>query len=137
MGWPKTIAADEAPREILDLAHRLVPLLLTGDHRATAALRAQYGRASVSRVEFSGAGFFVEFSVPADAPRAEPGELTGGNARIEVEGLEHGAGCVLFVRDGMLRALEGYTYGEPWPERPIRVSLSEVVPLVQQEGPSP
>jgi hypothetical protein len=63
------------------------------------------------------------------SPRADQREISGGIAEIGVQGLEHGAGRVLFVRDGQLRSLEGYTYGEPWPERPTAVSLSNVVPL--------
>jgi hypothetical protein len=136
MGWPKTYAVGDAPAEMLELVRRLVPMLLAGDHPASAALRSQHARASVDRVELTGAGFFVEFSVPLDAPRAEPRELTGGNVPIQIEGLEHGAGCLLFVRDGILRTLEGYTYGEEWPERPIVVSLGEAVPLVPcSQGP--
>ncbi len=130
MGWPKTYAGNNAPAEMLELARRVVPVLLAGNHPASVALRAQYARASVTSVELTGAGFFVEFSVPPDAPRAEPPELKGGNVQMEIEGLEGGAGCLLFVRNGMLHTLEGYTYGEEWPERPMVVSLGEVVPLV-------
>jgi hypothetical protein len=130
MQWPKTYAGDDAPAEMLELARRLVPLLLAGDDPASAALRAQYALASVASVELNGAGFYVEFSVPPDAPHAEPPNLTGGHVSMGIEGLEYGAGCLLFVRDGVLQTLEGYTYDEEWPERPIVVSLHEVVPLV-------
>jgi hypothetical protein len=136
MGWPKTYSANDAPAALLDLAGRLVPLLLAGEHPALAALRAQYAAATVTGVELTGAGFFVEFSVPSDAPRVEPPQLTGGSVRIRVEGLEHGAGCLLFVRDGTLKTLEGFTYGEEWPERPSVVSLSDAVPLLSNDPPS-
>jgi hypothetical protein len=33
-----------------------------------------------------------------------------------VNGLAHGAGFVLFIRDGKLDILEGFTYDEPWPK---------------------
>jgi hypothetical protein len=102
----------------------------TGTTRALAVLRAQYAVATVTGVELTGAGFFVEFSIPSDAPRAEPPQLTGGSVRIQVEGLAHGAGCLLFVQGGVLKTLEGFTYGEEWPERPSVVSLGEVVPLL-------
>lgn len=32
-----------------------------------------------------------------------------------IGGLGHGAGFVLYVKDGRLDALEGYSYDEPWP----------------------
>ncbi len=34
----------------------------------------------------------------------------------DLEGVAHGAGFVLFIRDGALACLEGFTYDEPWPE---------------------
>jgi hypothetical protein len=34
-----------------------------------------------------------------------------------IEGLEHGAGFVLFIENGLLDNLEGFTYDEPWPDR--------------------
>jgi hypothetical protein len=40
---------------------------------------------------------------------------------IATTGVENGAGCLLFVRDGVLSSLEGYTYvGEEWPGTPGR-----------------
>ena len=42
---------------------------------------------------------------------------------VEIEGLRHGAGFVLFLGDGLLDMLEGYSYGEPWPSRVGRFSL--------------
>jgi len=41
---------------------------------------------------------------------------TLGNVQVSFPGLEHGAGFVLFINDGLISMLEGYTYGEPWPE---------------------
>jgi hypothetical protein len=36
---------------------------------------------------------------------------------VSVSGLKHGVGFLVFVEDGKLRELEGYTYDEPWPDR--------------------
>ena len=58
-------------------------------------------------------GFFVSFAVPAGAPRVDPPTASGGAVTVDLEGLEHGSGCVLFVRDGVISTLEGYAYGEP------------------------
>jgi len=33
-----------------------------------------------------------------------------------MDGLQYGAGFLIFVRDGTLKMLEGYSYSEPWPE---------------------
>lgn len=41
----------------------------------------------------------------------------------------HEAGCLLFVRGGVIATLEGYTYGDEWPERPVVISLTGPFPL--------
>jgi hypothetical protein len=103
MRFPKKYSAAAAPREVLALIDRLVPSLIEGDHPALAALREQFRRLRVREVEMMGVGFYAEFDVPLDAPLAEPSNFAGGNATIALEGASHGAGCVLFVRDGRRR----------------------------------
>jgi hypothetical protein len=39
-----------------------------------------------------------------------------GDVVAEVEGVENGAGFLLFIEDGRMTMLEGYMFGEPWPE---------------------
>jgi hypothetical protein len=122
--WPKTYSATGAPREMLDLTGRLMPLLLGGEDPACVLLREQYARATITEITLSGAGFFVDFEVAADVARVTPPNFQGGVVNIRVEGLENGGGCLLFVRDGVLSFLEGYTYGgEEWPEHPNVVEL--------------
>jgi hypothetical protein len=128
--WPKTYSPTDAPREVLDLAARLMPLLLAGDHPTYSLLREQYARAAIRKVELTGVGFSVTFEVPTDIARTVPAKFAGGNVRIEVEGIKHGAGCILFVRDGVLSVLDGYTYcGEEWPEHPVVAELRDSVSL--------
>ena len=92
--------------------------LLAADAPCAAALRAQYARAVVARREFSGAGFFTHFAVPADVRHVTPPDLhLGGD--LELEGMGEPVGVVLFVRGGVLDMLEGFTYTEPWPPRPV------------------
>ena len=91
--------------------------LLQGDYPPLAELRQQVLVSWVVTRDLTGVGFFTTLAVPQDAarsrlPRTEV-RLTGVDA--EIEGLEHGAGFVLYVTDGALDALEGYSYDEPWP----------------------
>jgi len=85
-------------------------------------------RDGVGRVDRG--GFFVSFSVPATAPRVDAPNASGGVVTMELEGLEHGSGCILFVRDGVISILEGYAYGEPFPDPPVVVALRDAVPIV-------
>jgi hypothetical protein len=48
--WPKTYSVTEAPEEMLDLAGRLMPLLLGGDGPTCVLLREQYARATIRRL---------------------------------------------------------------------------------------
>ncbi len=109
-------------------------VLLNDVRRSCAANRATRVRSRSRHIVLTGVGFFVNFDVDADAPRTEPiKNFTGGNVAIALEGVEHGAGCVLFVRDGVITMLEGYTYGaEAWPARPIVLALEQPCPLVSE-----
>ena len=36
---------------------------------------------------------------------------------MDFPGVKYGSGYVLFVKDGFITMLEGYTYGEVWPDK--------------------
>lgn len=127
--WPKIYLPHEAPPEVLALASQLVPLLLAGNHPAIVALRAQYAVAQITSVELTGVGFFVNYKVPEEAPRAVPSDFAGGNAYIELAGVNEPSGCVLFVHDGKLALLEGYTFAESWPEHTQVLAITQILPL--------
>jgi len=67
----------------------------------------------------TGVGFLTELAVAADVPAAPLASQVriGDVVAEEVEGLQFGLGFVLFVEEGRLAALEGYTFEENWPER--------------------
>src|SRR5262245_42269279 len=90
--------------------------LLAGEHPILEQLRVQYRAASPVTRELSGAGFFLEFEVPSHVPRVAPPNFELGDLAFELEGLEHEGGAILFVRDGVIRTLEGYSFENSWPE---------------------
>ena len=130
MTWPKIFDPANAPSELLDLVGRLMPLLLAGEHPTLVTLRAQYQQARIAKVELTGVGFFVDFEIPPELTRTEPRDLAGGGANIAVAGVKHGAGCVLFVREGRLTMLEGFTFDDEWPEHPQVLAIEDPVPLL-------
>lgn len=92
--------------------------LLNGDNSKFLILREQLNAAIVTDRKNTGSGFYVNFLVPSNAPRisANPsfeisnvvGKLNGGKLDV---------GFVLFVKDGGVSMLEGFTYGsEEWPQ---------------------
>jgi hypothetical protein len=99
--------------------------LLDGNHPVLAALRTQLDSCEVSSREFTGVGFFTNLKpdrsvgpAPTSRPRIH---ITGVDAKMS--GLKHGAGFVLFVMDGYLDFLEGFSYDEPWPPVISKFSL--------------
>lgn len=81
------------------------------------ALRDQLAVCRIKSRKFTGVGFFTEIVVPQRLAVAGVGRLVLDGAHAELDGVRYGAGFVLFVEDGMLTTLEGFTYDEPWPER--------------------
>lgn len=92
--------------------------LLAGDHPSLMVLRRQLEASLVKERKFSGKGFFTELHVPEDAPPAPTSKsrVRFGDVIADVEGVEHGVGFLLFIDDGRLVMLEGYTFEGPWPE---------------------
>jgi hypothetical protein len=100
---------------LTSLEQAVLDKLLAGDDSTLVALRAQAKRARLRSRENTGVGFFAVFEVPPDTARLVPPTLRVGDVNATVKGLSHGAGFVLFIKDGHLDRLEGYTYDEPWP----------------------
>src|SRR4051812_30492151 len=91
----------------------VLDMLLAGDHPVLACLREQRAAATIVSRSFSGVGFFVDFAVPDSAARcgSKP-DYTLSDVEATIDGLAHGAGFVIFVRDGRITMLEGFCYDE-------------------------
>lgn len=109
---------------LTQLEQAVLDKLLAGDDPMLVALRSQADRARVTRCEYTGVGFYCWFDVPEGAPKAGDGDYTLGDVSANIEGLEHGAGFVLFVRGGRPDNLEGFSYDEPWPDHIGQFELS-------------
>jgi hypothetical protein len=91
-------------------------MLLKGQDTTLDILRDQLKASCVAHREHTGAGFYTTFKVPEHLRRVpQDRRFTIGDVVAEITGLNHGAGFVLFVENGVLDFLEGYTYDEPWP----------------------
>ena len=91
-------------------------ILLTGDDPVLDELRAQLPHITGVVREFTGVGFWTDVhldeSTPlCSRPNFELTDVAGSSPRIE-----HGFMVILFVRDGVLSLLEGFTFVEPWPD---------------------
>ncbi len=98
------------------LEQAVLEKILSGESARYHVLRYQIPASRVRERKMTGVGFFTRFSIPDDIPKL-PDEATFqiGGVGANINDLEHGAGFVLFVEDGQIETLEGYTYDEPWP----------------------
>jgi hypothetical protein len=100
-----------------NLENQVLQMALSGDDEVLAVLRRQAREVRVSSREMTGVAFFAELAVPPEAP-CVAGQPTFklGDVNGSAFDLKHGLGFLLYIADGKLSALEGYTYDEPWPE---------------------
>jgi hypothetical protein len=111
--------------DLTKLERAVLDMLLAGELPAAEVLRAHVRVGRVAERRMTGVGFFTTFAVPADAPRVH-GSFQLGDVLATIEGLTHGAGFVLWVKDGALGVLEGYTFDEPWPREILEFRLEYV-----------
>lgn len=130
MDYPRKYPPDQAPESVRVLLKTVLPRLLEGDDPTLAVLRQQLRELTITEVELSGVGFFTHLAIPSHLPTTDPSRIVGGDAEIILSGVEHGAGCVLFVDGGRLSMFEGYTYGgEEWAEDTKVVAIGRVTPV--------
>lgn len=108
--------SDTMENDLDQLEQKVLQLLLAGDDPILVTLRSQLELAKRRPREVTGVGFFTHFDVPKEAPRL-PGnpKIRFGDVIAEIDGLQNGAGFLLFIDNGVLSMLEAYTYDEPWP----------------------
>ena len=93
------------------------------------SIRSQLSHVRVSRREESGVGVFVHLFVPPEVIHegVEGFNQQLGGVFVDIPGLRYGLGFVLFVTNGVLDMLEGYTFGdEKWPAEISKFSLHSV-----------
>ncbi len=77
-----------------------------------AALEAQLSTATLLSRENTGAGFYTRFAVERAASAALTGERSRAGPETKIDGLRHGMGFILWLKEGYADCLEGYSYGE-------------------------
>jgi hypothetical protein len=75
------------------------------------SLAHQQQLARVTARANTGAGFYTTFDVSA-GPLVEGVSSPVGNVSATIHGLEHGMGFLLWLKDGKMHQLEGYSFGE-------------------------
>ena len=112
-----------------DFEEDVMKRLLAGDDEILIKLRGQYEVATIHSRDFTGAGFFTHFRLAGKSLRLDRrNSFHFGDVIGQKDGsTDDAVGFVLFVKDGILDYLEGYTFGaETWPEdlKDYRLSYS-------------
>jgi hypothetical protein len=89
--------------------------LLDGNFPLLNQLKLQVELCIVEKREFTGFGFYTSLSVPNNVPRKAGLDIKFGDVIASIHGLSSGAGFLLYIKDGVIDMLEGYSYDEPWP----------------------
>ena len=110
--------------ELATLEKEVMGMLLQGENSVLAMLYQQYLVSTVKKRELTGVGFFTTFVAPKGISSVNNYSFTFGDVVAEMDGLKHGVGFVLFVTNGIIDILEGYTYDEPWPDKITNLQLS-------------
>ena len=80
-------------------------------------LQSQFEKIDVEKREFSTYGFSTYYVVTAEEEPLEDGEnLTLGKHQWNINGLNRGSDCILWIKNGFISCLEGFSYEEPWPK---------------------
>jgi hypothetical protein len=114
------------PDDLTPLEREVMTTLLAPDHPVMHALRRQFEVCRVAARRFTGVGFFSSLVVPDGVATTSVTRksIALGDATATIDGLEHGAGFVLFVREGVLETLEGFSFDEPWPDDVTRFQIT-------------
>jgi len=113
--------------ELTPFEREAIATIVAGDHPVFLGLRNQLAGCQVARREFTGVGFFSTLTVASDiASVPVRRRLHLGHVDVTMDGVGNGVGLVLFVEDGRLDLLEGFTYGEPWPSEIVKYTIRSI-----------
>lgn len=103
---------------------------------ARAAVEHQLLHAKVVARENTGGGFFSDLEVDPGVQRLEAKIAPlGDNVWVGVDGLEHGLGVILHVKNGYVSLLEGYAVG---PEDTASIDFAQgSFAIIKEPGPLP
>lgn len=113
-----------------ELEKAVMDKLLQGEDVVLITLRNQFKLASVKSREATGVGFFLNFSLPKNILSLTEkvsnikADFCFGDVGAKIKGLQYGAGFLLWIKDGKLHMLEGYSYEETWPDKIEEFQLS-------------
>lgn len=106
---------DHVPSGLHSLATRALGMLVAGDEEPFPSLRTQLETATVASCETTGVGFFLTFESSQHRCPVTPPNFALSDVFADFAGIEAPVNFVLFVREGQLAVLEGYSMNSEFP----------------------
>ncbi|MCK4635451.1 MAG: hypothetical protein KAT32_01175 [Candidatus Moranbacteria bacterium] len=88
-------------------------------------LKEQLEKSTIIKREYSGAGFFFEFSVPKNVTKIKNAIKRINGPSIKSSLLPNGANSIIFLEDGHISTLEVFGYDNIFPEEINEFKLCE------------
>ena len=86
-------------------------------------LARQYGTATVTKRTIDSRGFYTFYDIGDRAASLGDGvNLHLGENQWNINGLKYGSDYILWIKNGFISSLEGFSYEEPWPDEITNVS---------------
>jgi len=108
--------------KLSDFELAVMEKILQGTHPVLIEIKRQFNSCVVKNRELTGIGFYLYFAV-SDSLLDVAIDLQFGDVIADIDGLENGAGFVIYINNGKLDMLEGYSYEESWPNSIEKYSL--------------
>lgn len=104
----------------------VMDMLLAGNDEMRCQLRKQYEIAKIVNEEYDAVGFYIDYKVDKFQldTKKYPESFSIGDVYGTVNGVFGAVGFVLFVTNGFIKCLEGYTVFDNWPENDENIKLS-------------
>lgn len=122
----KTGEAGVMSESYLKLARAVIRRILPQTGINYPTFKYQYENAEVAETKMYRRGFDIRFRMKAGVPAVgAEGQREYGTVSAQIPGLAYGMGFILWVKDGMIQSLEGYSYEEDLPEIVERYTLHD------------
>ena len=80
-------------------------------------LQAQFEKSVVQKREFSTYGFPTYYTATAkEETLGDTVNMQLGKSQWKINGLQHGSDYILWIKNGFITCLEGFSYNESWPD---------------------
>ena len=110
-----------------DFELQIMQMMLVGDDPVLAILREQYASASVVAKDYTGHGFFINYTIPEHVERLHgKQDVVFGDVQATISSSQDVLLFILFIRVGVISFLEGCTTDHEWPENLDEYQLSYI-----------